>query len=91
VACAAHRQVEMMAAFHRKLCEGAMRPAAYALMGQVRAHTEAGAFRWLAQDSEDFSRIRHVYQKLPAGVLRTTLVSASWAWSFFLATTFCAC
>src|SRR6516162_6567778 len=41
VACAAHRQVEMMAAFHRKLCEGAMRPAAYALMGQVRAHTEA--------------------------------------------------
>jgi hypothetical protein len=37
-------------------------------MGQVRAHIEAGAFRWLAQDSEIFLRIRHVYQKLPATV-----------------------
>ena len=69
VACAAHGQAEMMAAFHRKLREGAIRPAAYAaLMGQVRAHIEAGAFRWLAQDGEIFLRIRHVYQKLPAAV-----------------------
>jgi predicted nucleic acid-binding protein len=69
VACAAHGQAEMMAAFHRKLREGAMRPAAYAaLMGQVRAHIEVGAFRWLAQGSEIFSRIRQVYQKLPAAV-----------------------
>ena len=69
VACAAHGQAEMMAAFHRKLREAAIRPAAYAaLLGQVRAHIEAGAFRWLAQDSEIFLRIRHVYQKLPAAV-----------------------
>jgi hypothetical protein len=69
VACAAHGQAEMMAAFHGKLREGAIRPGAYAaLMGQVRAHIEAGAFRWLAQDSEIFLRIRHVYQKLPAAV-----------------------
>jgi hypothetical protein len=69
VACSAHGQAEMMAAFHRKLREGAIRPAAdAALMGQVRAHTEAGASRWLAQDSEIFLRIRHVYQKLPAAV-----------------------
>ena len=69
VACAAHGQAEMMAAFHRKLRERAIRPAAYAaLMGQVRAHIEAGAFRWLAQDNEIFLRIRHVYQKLPATV-----------------------
>ena len=69
VACAAHGQAEMMAAFHRKLREGAIRPAAYAaLMGQVRAHIEAGAFRWLAQDSGIFLRIRDVYQKLPAAV-----------------------
>src|SRR5437016_2083977 len=59
----------MMAAFHRKLREGAIRPAAYAaLMGQVLAHIEAGAFQWLAQHSEIFLRIRHVYQKLPAVV-----------------------
>ena len=69
VACAAHGQAEMMAAFHRKLREGAIRPAAYAaLVGQVRAHIDAGAFRWLAQDQEIFLRIRQVYQRLPATV-----------------------
>lgn len=69
VACAAHGQAEMMAAFHRKLREGAIRPAAYAaLIGQVRTHIGAGAFHWLAQDSEIFLRIRHVYQRLPAAV-----------------------
>lgn len=69
VTSAAHGQAEMMAAFHRKLREGAIRPAAYAaLVGQVRAHIDAGAFRWLAQDQEIFSRIRQVYQRLPATV-----------------------
>jgi len=71
VASAAHGQAEMMAAFHRKLREGAIRPAAYAaLVGQVRAHIDAGAFRWLAQDQEIFFRIRQVYQRLPAVFLR---------------------
>lgn len=69
VACAAHGQVEMIAAFHRKLREGVIRPAAYsALLRQVRAHNELGAFRWLAQDQEIFSRIAGVYAKLPATV-----------------------
>ena len=59
----------MIAAFHRKLREGAIRPAAYAaLLGQVRAHHEAGAFQWLAPDQETFSRIADVYAKLPAAV-----------------------
>ena len=67
VACAAHGQAEMIAAFHRKLREGAIRPAAYAaLLGQVRAHHAAGAFQWLAPDEETFSRIAAVYAKLPA-------------------------
>jgi predicted nucleic acid-binding protein len=69
VACATHGQAEMMAAFHRKLREGAIRPVAYAaLLGQVWAHSEAGAFRWLAPDEEMFMRIAQVYQKLPASV-----------------------
>ena len=69
VASAAHGQAELMAAFHRKLREGAIRPATYAaLVGQVRAHIDAGAFRWLAQDQEIFLRIRQVYQRLPATV-----------------------
>lgn len=69
VACAAHGQAEMLAAFHRKLREGAIRPAAYAaLLGQVRAHRQAGAIQWLAPDEETFSRIAEVYAKLPAAV-----------------------
>jgi predicted nucleic acid-binding protein len=69
VACAALGQAEMMAAFHRKLREGAIRPAAYAaLVGQVEAHIEAGAFHWLALDGEVLARVRWVYRKLPASV-----------------------
>lgn len=69
VACAALGQAEMMAAFHRKLREGAIRPAAYsALLGQFRAHDEMGAFQWLSQDEEVFSKIAGVYAKLPANV-----------------------
>ncbi len=69
VACAAHGQAEMMAAFHRKLREGAIRPAAYAaLVKQVEAHIQAGAFQWLAQDKEILSRVRQVYRNLPASV-----------------------
>ena len=67
LACAAHGQAEMMAAFHRKLHEGTIRAPAYAaLLGQVQAHIEAGAFQWLAQNEEIMTRIRNVYQKLPA-------------------------
>jgi predicted nucleic acid-binding protein len=69
VACAVHGQAEMMAAFHRKMREGAIRPAAYAaLCGQVRAHIEAGAFQWFAPDGEMFLHIGQIYQKLPASV-----------------------
>lgn len=69
VACAALGQAEMMAAFHRKLREGAIKPAAYAaLTGQVEAHIEAGAFQWLAQDREILSQVRHVCRSLPASV-----------------------
>ena len=54
-------RAEMMAVFHRKLREGAIRPVAYAaLLGQVRAHNEAGAFHWLAPDEEMFKRIAQV-------------------------------
>jgi len=69
IACAALGQAELMAAFHRKLREGAIRPAAYAaLVGQVEAHIEAGAFQWLSQSEEILLRIRRVYQNLPAPV-----------------------
>ena len=69
VACAALGQMEMMAAFHRKLREGAIKHAAYAaLADQVEAHLKAGAFHWLVQDGEILSRVRQVYRNLPASV-----------------------
>lgn len=69
VACAMLGQAEMMAAFHRKLREGVIKPAAYAaLAGQVEAHIQAGAFHWLAQDGEILARVRAVYRKLPTTV-----------------------
>jgi len=69
VACAALGQVEMMAAFHRKLREGAIKPVAYAaLVEQVEVHIKAEAFQWLAQTQEVLLRVRHVYRNLPASV-----------------------
>lgn len=69
LACAAHGQAEMIAAFHRKLREGAIRTATYAaLIGQVQAHIEAGAFHWISQSADILSFIRKVYEKLPAAV-----------------------
>jgi predicted nucleic acid-binding protein len=69
LACAALGQAEMMAAFHRKLREGVIKPAAFAaLAGQVEAHIEAGAFHWFTLDGEVLSRVRKVYRNLPASV-----------------------
>jgi len=69
VACAALGQAEMMAAFHRKLREGVIRPPAYvALVEQIEAHIKEGAFQWLAQDQEILHIVRRVYRDLPASV-----------------------
>ncbi|HTV07321.1 MAG TPA: type II toxin-antitoxin system VapC family toxin [Acidobacteriaceae bacterium] len=69
LACAAHGQAEMIAAFHRKLREGAIRAASYAaLVGQLEAHIQAGAFRWIPQSEDILARIRKVYEKLPGTV-----------------------
>ena len=69
LACAAHGQAEMIAAFHRKLREGAIRAAAYAaLVAQLEAHIQAGAFQWIPQSADIRARIRKVYEKLPGTV-----------------------
>jgi predicted nucleic acid-binding protein len=69
IACAALGQIEIMAAFHRKLREGAIRQAAYsALVAQVKTHITAGAFQWLGQDEETLLRVKRVYEQMPASV-----------------------
>ena len=69
VACAAQGQAEMIAAFHRKLREGAIGSATYsALLGQIQAHNKGGAFQLLPQGPEIFARIAEVYARLPSAV-----------------------
>jgi predicted nucleic acid-binding protein len=69
VASASHGQAEMIAAFHRKFREGAIRPVSFAaLIDQVRTHIEDGAFYWLAQNKDILSMILKVYENLPPTV-----------------------
>ena len=66
ITCAALGQAEIMAAFHRKLREGAIRPAAYsALVVQVKTHITAGAFQWLGQDEETLPKVISVWPLNP--------------------------
>ena len=75
---AAHGQAEMIAAFHRKLREGVILPMAYAaLIGQVQAQIEQGAFYWLAQDDDIHSLIRKRLNPVSASSLPMTRVCSS--------------
>lgn len=69
LACAAHGQAEMIAAFHRKLREGAIKSAPYAaLLGQLIADDEQGAIQWLPVARETLIKVAEVYAELPAKV-----------------------
>ncbi len=69
VACAIHGQAEALAAFHRKLREGAISPKAYqALLAQFETDRASGAFHWLPSGPEIMARIRTVYATLPRTV-----------------------
>lgn len=69
VACAVHGQAEILAAFHRKLREGAITPKSYqALLDQFEADRETGAFHWLPTGPEVLERVRTAYAGLPKTV-----------------------
>jgi len=69
VACAWHGQAEMLAAFHRKLREGAITLSQYrALLGQFQADDQAGAVHWLPLAQETLARVAGVFGSLPSGV-----------------------
>lgn len=69
VASAAHGQAEILAAFHRKLREGALTPKSYQiLLDQFETDRAAGAFHWLPIGPEALERIRTVYASLPRTV-----------------------
>jgi len=69
VACALHGQAEVLAAFHRKLREGAVAPKSYqALLAQFEADCAAGAFHWLPAGPEVLARLGTLYAGLPRTV-----------------------
>ena len=69
VCCALHGQVEIVAAFHRKLREVALSPKTYrALFAQFESDSKAGAFRWLPAGPDVLQRVREIYAELPGTV-----------------------
>lgn len=67
VACALHGQAETVAAFHRKLREGAITaPVLAALLEQFESDHAAGAFTWLPPGNQIMTRLRQAYRSLPA-------------------------
>ena len=69
LACAAHGHAEMIAAFHRKLREGAIKPVHYtAILGQLAADDEQGAIQWLPIARDTLGKVAAVYGGLPATV-----------------------
>lgn len=69
VACALHGQAEMVAAFHRKLREGAVPLKSFrAMLAQFETDHKAGAYQWLPSSPEVLQRVRDVYAGLPASV-----------------------
>ena len=69
IASAWHGQAEMLAAFHRKLREGAITSTRYAaLLGQFESDDRQRAFQWLPQGRETLRRIARVYAGLPSKV-----------------------
>ena len=69
VACALHGQAEAIAAFHRKLREGVLRPAHYqSLLAQFATDNDAGAIIWLPAGPEVLKRVAQIYSGLPGSV-----------------------
>ncbi len=69
VCCAQHGEAELVAAFHRKLREGALPLRSYrAVLAQFESDQAADAFRWLPAGPAVLERVREVYADLPRAV-----------------------
>ena len=65
--CAIHGRAEMIAAFHRKLREGAIKPIQYAaLLDQAAADDAEEAIRWVPLSPPTLTKVAAVYSALPA-------------------------
>lgn len=69
IACVQWGQVEVAAAFHRKLREGALTPEEFAVvMAQFEADIAARVFNWLPVRETHFAEIRDSFAALPPTV-----------------------
>ncbi len=65
--CAIHGRAEMIAAFHRKLREAAIKPIQYAaLLDQAAADDAEEAIRWVPLSPPTLTKVAAVYSALPA-------------------------
>jgi predicted nucleic acid-binding protein len=70
LACGLHGRAETLAAFHRKLREGAINVNDLkTLLSQFEQECEAGAFRWLPVSEAVIARVARVYSSLPVTVV----------------------
>ena len=69
VACSLHGQAETMAAFHRKLCEGALTQQGFSeTLRQFETDCAALAYEWLPFSPSIVARLVKAYAVLPATV-----------------------
>jgi predicted nucleic acid-binding protein len=69
LACCLHGRAETVAAFHRKLREGAiLRRELKTLLMEFDRDSEAGAFRWLPMSPSVVERLSSTYASLPSTV-----------------------
>jgi predicted nucleic acid-binding protein len=67
IACVQWGQVEVTAAFHRKLREGAVTADEFAIVtAQFEADIVARVFNWLPMRKTDFAEIRETFATLPS-------------------------
>lgn len=69
LACSLHGQAETIAAFHRKLREGAVSQKELGtLLTEFDKESNAGAYRWLPLSQAVVIRLTTIYSRLPATV-----------------------
>ena len=69
LACCLHGQAETVAAFHRKLREGALNHRElHTLLTEFEMDSRAGAYRWLPMSPVVVQRLTSIYTRLPAAV-----------------------